>query len=83
MLVGASVLIPLILAYTAYAYWVFRGKIDPRGGVSLMAGGGHDAQGRARDPLRRAAWFVGLWAASVAAVGAVAQAIRLWLGLGL
>ena len=46
-----------------------------------MAGGGHDAQGRARDPLRRAAWFVGLWAASVAAVGAVAQAIRLWLGL--
>ncbi|WP_102107316.1 cytochrome d ubiquinol oxidase subunit II [Oceaniglobus roseus] len=29
VLVGASVLIPLILAYTAYAYWVFRGKIDP------------------------------------------------------
>lgn len=26
MLVGASVLIPVILAYTAYAYWVFRGK---------------------------------------------------------
>ena len=32
MLVGASVLIPLILAYTAYAYWVFRGKIDPESG---------------------------------------------------
>ncbi len=28
-LVGAVVLVPLILAYTAYAYWVFRGKIDP------------------------------------------------------
>ncbi|MGR3271031.1 cytochrome d ubiquinol oxidase subunit II [Thalassococcus profundi] len=28
-LVGAVVLIPLILGYTAYAYWVFRGKIDP------------------------------------------------------
>lgn len=28
MLVGAAVLIPVILAYTAYAYWVFRGKID-------------------------------------------------------
>ena len=28
-LVGASVLLPLILGYTAYAYWVFRGKIDP------------------------------------------------------
>jgi cytochrome bd ubiquinol oxidase subunit II len=27
VLVGALVLIPLILAYTAYAYWVFRGKL--------------------------------------------------------
>ncbi len=29
MLVGVVVLLPLIIAYTAYAYWVFRGKIDP------------------------------------------------------
>jgi cytochrome d ubiquinol oxidase subunit II len=29
MLVGALVLIPIILVYTAYAYWVFRGKLDP------------------------------------------------------
>jgi cytochrome d ubiquinol oxidase subunit II len=29
MLVGALVLVPAILAYTGYAYWVFRGKIDP------------------------------------------------------
>jgi len=28
ILVGVSILIPIILAYTAYAYWVFRGKID-------------------------------------------------------
>jgi cytochrome d ubiquinol oxidase subunit II len=28
LLVGAVVLIPLILAYTVHAYWVFRGKID-------------------------------------------------------
>jgi cytochrome d ubiquinol oxidase subunit II len=27
MLVGVAVLIPLILAYTALAYWVFRGKV--------------------------------------------------------
>lgn len=27
LLVGASILLPLILAYTAYSYWVFRGKI--------------------------------------------------------
>ncbi len=26
-LVGALILVPLILAYTAYAYWVFRGKV--------------------------------------------------------
>lgn len=31
-LVGTVVLVPLILAYTAYAYWVFRGKVDPTEG---------------------------------------------------
>lgn len=31
-LVGALILIPIILAYTAYAYWVFRGKMDPAEG---------------------------------------------------
>jgi cytochrome bd ubiquinol oxidase subunit II len=29
LLVGAVVLIPLILTYTAWSYWVFRGKISP------------------------------------------------------
>jgi cytochrome d ubiquinol oxidase subunit II len=32
LLVGAIVLIPLILGYTALAYWVFRGKVDPKAG---------------------------------------------------
>ena len=32
LLVGTAVLLPLILAYTGYAYWVFRGKIDPSEG---------------------------------------------------
>lgn len=32
LLVGAVVLIPMILMYTAYAYWVFRGKMDPSEG---------------------------------------------------
>ncbi len=31
MLVGAVVLIPIILAYTGYAYWVFRGKVGHEG----------------------------------------------------
>ena len=32
LLVGAAVLVPIILAYTGYSYWVFRGKIDPEEG---------------------------------------------------
>ncbi len=32
LLVGAVFLIPTILVYTAYSYWVFRGKVDSEGG---------------------------------------------------
>ena len=32
LLVGSAVLVPTILAYTAYSYWVFRGKVDTEGG---------------------------------------------------
>jgi cytochrome bd ubiquinol oxidase subunit II len=31
MLVGAMALIPIILAYTGFSYWVFRGKVGERG----------------------------------------------------
>ncbi|HUH77178.1 MAG TPA: cytochrome d ubiquinol oxidase subunit II [Devosia sp.] len=31
MLVGAAVLVPVILAYTTWAYWVFRGKVGSEG----------------------------------------------------
>lgn len=31
MLVGAAVLVPIILTYTAWAYWVFRGKVGEDG----------------------------------------------------
>lgn len=31
MLVGALILLPIILAYTVYAYWVFRGKVGTEG----------------------------------------------------
>jgi cytochrome bd ubiquinol oxidase subunit II len=31
MLVGTVVLIPIIIAYTAHAYWVFRGKVGTEG----------------------------------------------------
>ncbi|WP_027580282.1 cytochrome d ubiquinol oxidase subunit II [Bradyrhizobium sp. Ai1a-2] len=32
MLVGVAILIPLILAYTGWSYWVFRGKVRPGSG---------------------------------------------------
>ena len=28
LLVGTAVLVPIILAYTGYSYWVFRGKVE-------------------------------------------------------
>ncbi|WP_343517831.1 cytochrome d ubiquinol oxidase subunit II [Sphingomonas sp.] len=31
MLIGAGLLIPIILAYTAWSYWVFRGKVGAEG----------------------------------------------------
>jgi hypothetical protein len=34
-----------------------------------------------RQPLwRRLAWMAAIWAASVAALGVVAEALRLWIG---
>jgi cytochrome d ubiquinol oxidase subunit II len=32
MLFGVAILIPLILGYTAWAYYVFRGKVNPESG---------------------------------------------------
>jgi cytochrome d ubiquinol oxidase subunit II len=32
LLIGAVILMPIILAYTAYAYWVFRGKVEEHAG---------------------------------------------------
>lgn len=31
MLIGAGVMVPIILAYTGWAYWVFRGKVGTEG----------------------------------------------------
>jgi cytochrome d ubiquinol oxidase subunit II len=32
MLAGAAVVLPLILGYTAWVYWIFRGKVTPDAG---------------------------------------------------
>ena len=31
MLVGVAVIMPMILAYTGWSYWVFRGKVGAEG----------------------------------------------------
>ena len=31
MLIGAAIMVPIILAYTGWAYWVFRGKVGDEG----------------------------------------------------
>ncbi|MFZ2994663.1 cytochrome d ubiquinol oxidase subunit II, partial [Sphingobium sp.] len=31
MLVGTAIIMPVILAYTGWAYWVFRGKVGTHG----------------------------------------------------
>ncbi len=32
MLVGIAILVPIILTYTGWAYWVFRGKVQQGSG---------------------------------------------------
>jgi cytochrome d ubiquinol oxidase subunit II len=31
MMVGAAVIVPVIIGYTGWAYWVFRGKVGTHG----------------------------------------------------
>ena len=67
VLVGASVLIPLILCYSAFPTGFSAGRSKPvRTTTDDHAW------------LRRLCWFVALWAAGVLAVGAVAGALH-WL----
>ena len=57
MLVGVAITMPLIIAYTAWAYWVFRGKVGGRG-ISLMS------EPDAEAPLwQRLAWMAAIWLA--------------------
>ena len=48
------------------------------GFASLAMTEGFDTR-RLRSRIRQLAWFVGLWAAGVASVGAVAWVLRLWI----
>jgi len=51
---GATVLLALILGYTAYAYWVFRGKVDPDAGYHRYS---RACAGRSgSSPFRPEAW---------------------------
>ncbi len=54
MLVGALLIIPVILGYTCWSYYVFRGKVQPGRGISLM----HTAW------PKRLLWLIALWEAA-------------------
>jgi hypothetical protein len=71
MLVGVAIMLPIIIGYTAYAYWVFRGRVG-HDGYHLGAGMSAAA--------KRWAWFVGIWAASVIALWLVARLLQPWIG---
>ncbi len=65
VLVGAAVLIPLILAYSGFSYWVFRGKVQE---------GAHYTDQTSL--WRQLVWFAGLWVAGVLSLGGVATLLR-------
>ncbi len=74
MLVGVGILLPVILGYTVWVYWVFRGKVGRRRGLPLM-------DGEAPGPLwKRLAWFFGIAVASSLATAVVAYGLRALLG---
>ncbi len=67
MLVGALLIIPVILGYTCWSYYVFRGKVQPGGGISLM----HTAW------PKRLLWLIALWGGSVLTLAAISLLFRL------
>ena len=48
MLVGTAVIIPVILIYTGWAYWVFRGKVGTHGPLSTPNPAGSASPGSSR-----------------------------------
>ncbi len=70
VLVGAAILVPLILSYTAYAYWFFLRQDRREQGIPLMA---------PKPGSTQLLWFLGLWLAGVAVLAGVGFAIKLVL----
>jgi cytochrome bd-type quinol oxidase subunit 2 len=74
LLVGVMVIVPIILAYTALAYWVFRGKVRHGDeGVPLKTGTGRDSL------WSRLGWFAVLYLGGVLAVLMLAAALHILL----
>jgi hypothetical protein len=70
------ILIPLILGYTAYSYWVFKRQGRPGRRLPLTMPGNNTPQPAPGPWWKRIGWFVLIWCASVAALGAFAWLLR-------
>ncbi len=66
MLVGALLIIPVILGYTCWSYYVFRGKVQPGEGYQM-----HTAW------PKRLLWLIALWGGSVLTLAAISLLFRL------
>lgn len=84
MLVGALFIIPIILVYTFWSYYVFRGKISADEGITdgySPKSGENYVDFRSKtvaNPLwKRLLWLVAIWGGSVLALGCVSMLFRL------
>ena len=77
MLFGVPCLVPLILGYTAWAYWVFRGKVQAAKAAIIDA----PSEPKAATARRSACCgLLALWLGGVGTVAAVVSTgLRLWL----
>ena len=74
---GALAIIPVILMYTAWSYYVFRGKVRAGEGITDAISIRQERRHDAPSWRSRLLWLALIWAGSVAALGVAAWAMRL------
>ena len=67
VLIGAAFVTPVVLGYSAFTYWVFRGRTPAKG------------WGRMKNWLRQILWFLAIYLASVASFALLVLLTRMLL----